>query len=315
MAPPWAPDPREWFEVAEIEPGIVLVGEPGFVYSWLLVGRDDRLLLDSGLGVSDIRAAVVNTAAGIADEPLLVNSHAHFDHVGGNALFARRAIHPAGAERLVQMNDRNAPWEYRRLDLGSEETRAYATAAYENWRALREVDRRFHFLLGPEEVVREWPSVPRETFAPPPPPPTQLVEEGHRFDLGARELHVLHTPGHATEHICLLDEREGILFAQDHAYYGPHYLCFEGSDLEAWVASAARLADDLYGSIRIVYTAHCLRWSAPPKLLRELAEAGERVLAGDVELESGAAPGGGAALAADFAHFSIVLPGDFSRGR
>ncbi len=285
----------------------MLVGEPGFVYSWLVVGRDDQLLLDSGLGVADIRAAVADVA-GVADEPLLVNSHAHFDHVGGNAGFSRRAIHPLGAEWLERMGEPNTPWEYRPLDLGGEATREYATAAYQNWRALRDLDRQFHFLLGPEEEVREWPAVSRGMFAPPPPPPTQLVEEGHVFDLGSRRLRVLHTPGHAAEHICLLDEHDGILFAQDQAYYGPHYICLDGSDVNAWVVSAARLADDLVGSIRIVYTAHSLRWSAPPKLLRELAAAGERVLAGQVELEAIVGPSGGPALAADFGHFSLVVP-------
>jgi len=303
-APKLIAEPSRWFCVAEIEPGVVLVGEPGYVYSWLVVGRDDSLLLDSGLGVADIRAAI----ADVADDPLLVNSHAHFDHVGGNAHFSRRAIHPLGTKWLARMDAPDAPWEYRLLDFGDEATREYAAAAYENWRELRDLDRRFHFALGPEQEVRAWPRAEPGTFAPKPPPPTQLVEEGHVLDLGSRRLRVLHTPGHAPEHICLLDERDGILFAQDQAYYGRHYICFGDSDLEAWVASATRLADELVGSIRIVYTAHSLRWSAPPSLLRELAEAGERVLDGRADVDATVGPSGGPARAADFGHFSLVLP-------
>lgn len=302
--PPEMSSPLPWFQVSEIEPGITLVGEPGFVFSWLVSGRDDRLLIDSGLGLADIRAAI----ADVADEPLLVNSHAHFDHVGGNALFSRRAIHPLGADRLTHMGDPDAPWEYRPLDFGSKATRDYATATYKSWRALQKVDRPFHFMLGPEEQVRPWPSLPAGTVAPEPPPPTELVGEGSVFDLGSRRLRVLHTPGHAAEHVCLLDEHEGILFAQDQAYYGPHYLCLAGSDVQAWVESVTRLADELTGAIRVVYTAHTLRYSAPPKLLRELANAGECVLAGEMPLAPTEGPDGEAAVTADFGHFSILLP-------
>lgn len=294
----------DWFHVVELEPGVALVGEPGYVFSWLVSGCDDHLLVDSGMGVADIRAAVSH----IAEDPLLVNSHAHFDHVGGNTLFVRRAIHPLGQERLVEMRQPGAPWEYRLLDLGSDETRAFADAVHASWRELLALDRTFHFMLGPEEQVRPWPSFTPGTFAEAPPPATELVDEGFVFDLGSRSLRVIHTPGHAAEHICLLDERAGILFAQDQAYYGPHYLCLKGSDLSAWTRSARRLADELTSMIRIIYTAHSLRCSAPPRLLSELAEAGERVLAGEVPLASAELPGGASGLSADFGHFSLVLP-------
>ena len=37
-------------------------------------------------------------------------------------------------------------------------------------------------------------------------------------------MQVIHTPGHAPDHICLVDEVAGILFAQDQAYYGPQLI-------------------------------------------------------------------------------------------
>jgi glyoxylase-like metal-dependent hydrolase (beta-lactamase superfamily II) len=297
------PERLPWFHVAEIEPGVTLIGEPGYVYSWLVDGGDDQLLIDTGMGVGDIRAAI----GSLASNPLVVNSHAHFDHVGGNALFARRAIHPLGAERLTGMATDDASWAYSVLDLGSEATRGFAADVFESWQAMLEIDRRLLFALGPDEQVREWPALPRGTFPPPSPRPTELVGEGHVFDLGSRQLRVLHTPGHAAEHVCLLDEREGILFAQDQAYYGPHFVCLEGSDLVEWTSSARRLAEELEGSIRIVYTAHSLRWSAPPRLLGELAQAGEQVLAGEAALAAIDTPDGRPGLVADFGHFSIVL--------
>ncbi len=304
------PSARPWFHVAQIEPGVTLVAEPGYVFSWLISGTDDQLLVDTGMGLGDIRAAI----ADIAPDPQLVNSHAHFDHVGGNHLFDRRAIHSLGAPWLARSSDPDTPTEYHRLDFGSEFARMHVSAVYESWQTLVCADRTFHFLIGPEEEVRPWPELDPGSFAPAPPSPTMLVDEGHVFDLGSRKLTVIHTPGHAEEHICLLDEHNGILFAQDQAYYGPHYVCFESSDLETWVASATRLASELHGAIRIVYTAHSLRYSAPPKLLRELADAGSRVLAGEVTLDPVEAPEG-AGLAADFGYFSIVVPQTFEISR
>jgi glyoxylase-like metal-dependent hydrolase (beta-lactamase superfamily II) len=297
------PVPLPWLRVSEIEPGVTLVGEPGYVYSWLVDGGDDQLLIDTGMGVADIRAAIAH----LAPDPLVVNSHAHFDHVGGNALFARRAIHPLGVERLAETRAGQASWAYSTLDLGSAETRRFASSVRESWQSMVEIDRRGLFVLGPDEHVREWPHLPPDTYPPAPPPPTEVVDEGHVLDLGAKQLRVLHTPGHAAEHICLLDERDGILFAQDQAYYGPHFVCLEGSDLAQWTTSAKRLADELENSIRIVYTAHSLRWSSPPKLLRELADAGEQVLTGEATLRSSDTPDGRPGLVADFDHFSIIV--------
>ena len=38
----------DWFRVAEYEPGVHLIAEPGYVASWLIHGRDRDVLLDTG---------------------------------------------------------------------------------------------------------------------------------------------------------------------------------------------------------------------------------------------------------------------------
>jgi glyoxylase-like metal-dependent hydrolase (beta-lactamase superfamily II) len=141
-----------------------------------------------------------------------------------------------------------------------------------------------------------------------PPEPTGLLRDGDVVDLGGRTLHVLHTPGHAPDHICLLDEVHGILFAQDQAYYGPHLVYDADADLEDFARSTRRLADEVSSSVRIVYCAHCLRPSVPPRFLRELADAAEQVAAGEATLESSQGLFGEPVLAADYGHFSILIP-------
>jgi glyoxylase-like metal-dependent hydrolase (beta-lactamase superfamily II) len=130
---------------------------------------------------------------------------------------------------------------------------------------------------------------------------------GDRIDLGDRSLRVLHTPGHSPDHVCLVDEHRGILFSGDQAAYGPLLVNLGGADLDDWVNSARRLAEELHGAIRVIYASHCLRTIVPPKLLREIAQAGEEIVGGAVALRPGHGFYGEPVRAADFDHFSVLL--------
>jgi glyoxylase-like metal-dependent hydrolase (beta-lactamase superfamily II) len=290
---PWAP---YWFRVGEIEPGVHLVAEPGHVCSWLVHGEERSALVDTGLGLVSIREAI----AAVARTPVVcVTSHAHFDHVGGNAEFDDRVAHELAVPILAAGYPGSLLADYARASAG-------LRAA---WESLRTADDRFH-LLGPDEEVLPWPPAGADVAAwrIEAPPPTGVLVDGEMIDLGGRELKVIHTPGHAPDHVCLLDEHAGILFAQDQAYYGPQLVYFDDSDVEAFARSARRLANEVAPAIRIVYCAHCLRPSVPPRFLHELADAAEEVAAGEAGLEPGEGFLGAPVLAADYGHFSILVP-------
>lgn len=56
----------------------------GFVLSYLVLGADKALLIDTGFGLSDLKAHVRT----LTDLPLMVvNTHVHPDHSGGNGQF------------------------------------------------------------------------------------------------------------------------------------------------------------------------------------------------------------------------------------
>lgn len=292
----FAADAESWFRVAPLEPGVWLVGEPGHVNSWLIRGEERAALLDTGMGLADISAAVATVCP---EEPLVVNSHVHFDHVGGNELFAETAMHELGPDWIEAGCE---PGQLRAYpDLIPEMEDAYAR--------LLAADREGFFLIGPDEEMRPWPAegIAARGWRIEPPPPTRLLREGEEIDLGGRVLRVLHTPGHAPDHICLLDERDGVLWAQDQAYYGPHLVYEPGADLGDFVASTRRLADDLGGSLRTIYTAHCLRPTAPPAFLGELADAAESVAGGEATLTPSEGFFGEPVRGADFGHFSIMV--------
>lgn len=54
------------------------------VISYLVIGKNNALLIDTGLGIKDIKKEIKK----ITNLPVtVVNTHNHFDHVGGNGLF------------------------------------------------------------------------------------------------------------------------------------------------------------------------------------------------------------------------------------
>jgi len=76
-----------------------------------------------------------------------------------------------------------------------------------------------------------------------PAPATGLVAEGDIIDLGDRQWRVLHTPGHSPGHVSLLEERTGILIAQDVVYDGPLVTNCYHSDLAVYRQTMRRLRE------------------------------------------------------------------------
>lgn len=256
-----------WFHTRELHPGVWLVAEPSHVNTWLVAGQERAVLLDTGLGIAPIRPV----AEGLTDRPVSVlNTHSHFDHIGGNHEFEDIAIHELGARALEQEVLPALLADY----LGY--TRQLLAAADDYRRA----DGALFHLLTPDSDPRPLP----DGFDPaawriPASRATSTVREGDRVDLGGRELTVLHTPGHSPDSICLLDEREGLLFAADTINTGPIYAQLPDSDLDAFAASTRRLAD-LAPQLQSVLVHHFGRVAVDPAFLPAVADAFETVRAG-----------------------------------
>src|SRR6184192_567266 len=76
-----------WFEVYRVAPDVYAIYEPHQAeetISYLIVGTKQALLFDTGMGIGNIKAV----AARLTSRPIVVlNSHTHNDHVGGNWQF------------------------------------------------------------------------------------------------------------------------------------------------------------------------------------------------------------------------------------
>ena len=206
---------KAWFDVRPLAEGVFLIAEPGHVNNFLVVGEDRAVLLDTGLGVADIRSV----AEGLAGKPLsVVNTHNHFDHTGGNRQFDDIAIHRTGAELLAAPPPEGLAEGYME----------YTRKLIESWEGYKQLDDTYFHLVTGETLIRPLP----EGFDPAgyeirPSTATTLLDDGDRIDLGGRVLEVMHTPGHSPDSICLLDERNGLLFGGDTINTGPIYAQLE----------------------------------------------------------------------------------------
>jgi glyoxylase-like metal-dependent hydrolase (beta-lactamase superfamily II) len=292
------PPEIDWFSLEQVESATWLVSEPGHVNCFLIEGTERAALIDTGLGMADISAAVRR----ITPKPALaINTHSHSDHRGGNHHFADVAAHPLAARALASPVDPGYLADY--LKVARDQLAAYHRA--------READDRFFHLFTATTRPRELPDDADDWAVPAGPAPVPLYD-GERIDLGKRSLTVLHTPGHSPDSICLLDERGGLLFAGDTLITGDFWAHTPDTEIEVFAATLRTLAEDLAGQLSVIYPAHTLRYQAGPELLSAAADAFEEVLSGSSAGVLGTDLLLRPAIRHEFSEFAILRPVDSS---
>lgn len=267
------PAGNDWFEVYEIEPGIFSIYEPWQwqeVISWLIVGDDAALLFDAGNGIGDIGAVV----ATLTNLPVtVVNSHSHFDHIGGNYQF----------NRILSIS---TPFSLAR------------TGGYQTDELLAEVS--------PAALCKPLPgNMQAKDHRVRPYSISGKLEDGDHIDLGGRRLEIVLIPGHTPDAIALLDREAGYLWSGDSFYEGPIWLFAAETDLLAYRQSVGRLAE-LAGGLTAVFPAHNTP-RADPRLLVDLRDSLELVLAGRIEPVAA----GDGAVEFPFDGFSLLMREDY----
>lgn len=258
-----------WFQVYRVSKDTYAIYEPyqfQEVISYLILGSEKAILFDTGMGIGRIRSVVEE----LTPLPVrVVNSHTHYDHVGGNADF----------DVILGMD-----LDYTRHSAGGKihEEVQDEVAADALCRAL------------PEGVVAEAYRIrPFKISA--------LLKDGDVLDLGGRRLEVLSVPGHTPDSIALLDREAGLLWTGDTFYEGPIWLFVAETDLGAYRRSVARLAK-LVPTLKLLHPAHNTPVAEPRRLL-ELERALDAVQAGSAKPQS--RPGGLAEY--EFEGFSLLL--------
>lgn len=234
---------QNWFEVYRLPKNVYAICEPQHfqeVNMFLIMGKERALLLDTGMGIRNLKPLVKELYPGAI---ITVNSHFHFDHVGDNWRFQPVHVFNDPCARHASENGVTA------ADLGDQ------------------LDEDMFRMGYPEGFV------PNEYWIPP--YEVKTVEDGQVFDLGGRTLHVYHTPGHCNDAIMLYDEQARILFTGDSFYLGAlyaHFHChqFGHSDLKAYAASLQQMANKLT-QLKALYVSHN-DFIVEPAKLKEAAD-------------------------------------------
>jgi len=238
----------DWFEVYRIRPGVFAIYEPHQfeeVISYLILGTHRALLFDTGLGVG--RISQITTK--LTRLPVSVlNSHTHFDHIGGNAEFS---------------------------DIMGEDT-PFTRASIKGQSNIYSRD-----ALAADRICGALPTgVRADSYAIRPWRISHWVKDGERIDLGDRQLEIIFTPGHTPDSLCLLDRKNGLLFTGDTFYPGPIYLFTPETDFASYARSVSRLAY-LAPSLKLLLPGHNVPVAEPVYLVR-LLEAVKKVQAGRI---------------------------------
>jgi len=240
---------NEWFEVYEVDADVWAIYEPfqwQEVISYLIIGDDSALLFDTGNGIGDIRAIVEQ----LTDKPVRVlNSHSHFDHIGGNYQF-ENILSPSTAFSMENT-----------LGDDSDTVKMEATA---------------------EALCVDLPAgVTEANHRIEPYRITSKVNDGDIIDLGGRELEVFLIPGHTDDSVAMLDKEAGLLWTGDSIYAGPIWLFFPETDLVAYEQSIDRMVA-LVPGLKALLPSHNTPLIDPAKLL-ETRNALQLILDGKAE--------------------------------
>jgi len=201
----------DWFLVYKLENDVFAIYEPQQwqeVISYLILGKEKALLFDTGNGIGKI-SGIVNELTRL---PVLVlNSHTHFDHIGGNSEFSD----------ILAMDT-----DYTRNN----------SRGYSNELVWEEVSKEALCGALPDDINPATYHTPNFKVK-------KFIRDGYKIDLGGRILEVLSTPGHTPDAISIFDSDLGLLWVGDLYYDGPIWLFVPESDLDAYYQSVERLCN------------------------------------------------------------------------
>ncbi len=230
---------EQYFKVHTLADHIYHIEENAGTCSTLITGERQALLIDTGYGFADLRK-VVRSLTGL---PLIVvNTHGHLDHAGGDYLFAGDA---EGESRLdkVYINYTEFP-----VYLWYE--------AVEKPRFLEKFKKDY----GPD-IHRIWPqSFDEARYLAARAAKLWPLSDGQAFELGGRTVTAFFLPGHTKGSVVFFDDASGLLFGGDNISKTVWLFFDHSAPLEQYVQglkAARRLP------LRGIVASHCTEIFAP----------------------------------------------------
>lgn len=141
---------------------------------YLILGKERAILIDTGMGIGSLKSYIEEITN---KELIVINTHGHPGHAGGNGEFKSVFMHPKDKILYSQM----CTTQYRINDLQTI----------------------FHKKESEVEQLVEY----KDNIC--------YLDDFNYFDLGGRVIETMLLPGHTQGSICLYDKKSGILFAGD----------------------------------------------------------------------------------------------------
>lgn len=233
-----------WYNSKQIGIKTWVINEPGIDDNmYLLEGRDSALLIDAGFGLGNLRDFIKS----LTSKPLIiVNTHFHPDHTGGNYQFPKVHI---GAKDM----------ELAKTFLDPKFTRQIASMVLKD---IQIADS----LKFPDSLKLN------TTILVP-------INDNYLFNLGGRDVKVVSIPGHSPGSICMLDVNNNFLFTGDNN--NVTWLFFKESlPVDIYLTSLQKLSK-LKTKFNILYSGHGA--SSGVEILDELIACCEEILSGKCE--------------------------------
>lgn len=206
-----------YFKSEKVSPSITKITDAAQVFSYLVEGSEKAMLIDSGIGLGNIR----EYAETLTDKPLsLILTHGHSDHAGGAAWFDKVYLSEADWELVSYHATMDMKYGYVEFMLGE----AYKDVKKEDF--------------CPERL---------EGFLP--------LSNGQVFDLGGVTLEAVAVPGHTQGMTCILFHEERSILFGDACNYSVFLWDKEASSVEDYLDSLLMLKqfEDRYDT---VYLSH-----------------------------------------------------------
>jgi glyoxylase-like metal-dependent hydrolase (beta-lactamase superfamily II) len=242
-------DARSWFDITPLGDQLFGIAERRHceeVLSFLMVGRNEATLIDSGMGLFSMKAAVQRLTVLPCQ---VLNTHSHFDHVGSNYEFQKVALFDHPDNRRAAQH-------------------GFSTEYLAKWGTETQFGG-----SRPVGMRTPWniPAFPQASF----------FQDRSVLQQDFCNLTVLYTPGHSDDSVCFYEPNRGWLFAGDLLYDGPIYIERNGGLAKYRESIALVLSLD---NVQRIFCSHN-DFEVPIAAVHRVSKALETVATRDLETE------------------------------